>query len=65
MHNTFISVEWAEMTMDNEKWMAEVQSYNSNEALDEKLMTTRVAKSKWNINVNIIEPSVLATAIKN
>lgn len=53
------------MTMDNEKWMAKVQSYNSNEALNEKLMTTRVAKSKWNINVNIIEPSVLATAIKN
>ena len=45
--------------------MTTVKSYNSNEALNEKLMTTRVDTRKWNINVKIIEPSVLATAIKN
>lgn len=64
IYSTFISVEWVKMTMANEKWMSEVKRYKSNEALDEKLMTTRVSKSKWNINVKINEPSV-NTAIKN
>lgn len=64
IYSTFISVEWVKMTMANEKWMSEVKRYKSNEALDEKLTTTRVAKSKWNINVNINEPSI-HTAIKN